>query len=104
MKKIISGTRYDTDKATLVFEASAGLPRSDFSWWQEAIYRTQKGRWFLVGSGGPMSRYAVTTGNETSGQSDQLRPISPDLAQEWLERYGTPELVETFFRDKIADA
>jgi hypothetical protein len=104
MKKIISGHRYDTDKATQIAYATGGAEyTTDFAWWEESLYRTPRGKWFLVGQGGPMSRYAVTTGNETTG-SESLRPISAGQAQEWLEHYGTPELLEKHFRAQIRDA
>ena len=104
MKKIISGRRYDTATATLVHEASANCPRNDFAWWSEDLYRTPKGIWFVVGEGGPMSRYAHTVGNTTTGSSDELRPISAQQAREWLEHYGTAELVEEHFRAELVDA
>ena len=58
MKAIINGLRYDTDKATLIGEASHGYA-SDFQHWEAGLYKTPRsGRFFLAGSGGPMTRWS----------------------------------------------
>lgn len=104
-KAIINGKRYNTETATLVDEWDNGLSYSDFKHCEESLYRTKKGSWFTLGSGGPMSRYARSVGGSmTSGDRDVIRPISADEAREWLERYGHDDLIEKFFAADIEDA
>jgi hypothetical protein len=103
MKKIINGSRYDTDKAECIATASSGHYTTDFAYWEESIYRTPRGRWFVAGEGGPMSRYSRSRGNETSGSED-IKPLDDKQAQEWLEHYGKPEQVEQYFAAAISDA
>lgn len=84
MKKIINGKRYDTATAKAVGEAGYSH-RGDFSYWAETLYRKNTGEYFLYGEGGPMSRYAVTTGqNEWSG-GEKIMPLTIEKAMEWAE-------------------
>ena len=84
MRKIIDGKVYNTDTAELIANASHAY-RGDFRWWDEDLYRTKKGRWFLHGEGGPMSSWAVavSTGGWSGGEG--LRALSEDEALEWCE-------------------
>lgn len=97
MKKIIDGLRYDSDKAIEVGYASYSYP-GDFENWEARLYKTPRsGRFFLAGRGGPMSRFAQSTGqNEWSGGSD-LIPMSVDEAREWAEQYLDADVVEMHF-------
>ncbi len=98
MKAIINGLRYDTDKAICIGEASHGYA-GDFSRWEAGLYRTPRsGRYFLAGSGGPMTRWArsVDSGNTRTG-GDGIFPMDADEAREWAERYLTTEEVESGF-------
>ncbi len=102
--RIINGLRYDTDKATEVATDSWGYA-SDFDHWVETIYVTDRGNWFLVGSGGAMSRYAVAVeGGGRGGSRDNVRPMSPDQVRAWLEAHGMTDALEHYFGDDIADA
>ena len=103
MKKIINGSRYDTAKATRIATASSEHPSSDFRYWEEAIYRTPRGRWFAAGSGGPMSRYSRSRGNTTSG-GDAIKPLTEEQARAWLESYdsaGALAALERYFAARI---
>jgi hypothetical protein len=104
MKAIINGKRYDTDKAVLVGEASSGLSRSDFGWWEAGLYKTPRsGAFFLAGSGGPRTRWAYSVGNMTSG-SEGIHPLEGAEALEWAERFLTRDQIEEHFGDVIEDA
>lgn len=103
-KAIINGKRYNTETATLVAEWGNGLSYSDFKHCEESLYRSKKGSWFTVGSGGPMSRYARAVGNMTGGSSDVVRPITADEARVWLERIGDADAIERHFANEIEDA
>jgi len=59
MKFTIDGQRFDTDKSEWIANACRDGFRTDFRWWSETLYRTPRSkRFFLVGEGGPMTRYA----------------------------------------------
>jgi len=102
--KIIAGKRYNTDTAELLGGAGAGYV-GDFAHWHEDLYRTKKGNFFLDGEGGPMSRYAVSEGNNTTGgSSENIIPLNPAEAAEWLEEHDWVIQLEKYFPDQIEDA
>jgi hypothetical protein len=109
MKTIIQGVRYDTEKATLIGEAdnlgAGASSTSDFSYWEATLYVTPKsGRYFIAGSGGPMTRFAHTVDKNSRSGGSRLIPISRDEALEWAEQYLSTDVVEEFFGDIIKDA
>lgn len=86
MKKVIQGVLCDTSTAKHLGSASY-LSSRDFTHWNEALYRTKSGRYFLYGEGGPASRYAVTIGqNEWSG-GEKIQLLSRETAMEWAEEH-----------------
>ena len=86
MKKVIQGVLCDTSTAKYLGSASY-LGDRDFAHWNEALYRTKSGKYFLYGEGGPASRYAVTIGqNEWSG-GEKIQPLSREAAMKWAEEY-----------------
>ena len=103
MQKIIDGKRYDTEKAKLIAEDSWSY-RSDFNHYEESLYLTTKGRWFLHGQGGPASKYAesVPGGGWTGGQA--IRPLTEQEAFEWFCHHADPEDAAEHFSDLIEDA
>jgi hypothetical protein len=84
MKKIIEGKRYDTETADLVHAWDNGIYGNDFKTCKESLYKTKKGSYFLYGSGGPMSKYAKPTGNNSVGSGSDIIPMSKEDAFEWL--------------------
>ena len=97
MKKIIVGKRYDTDKAILVGEVSYGH-QGDLERWEAGLYMTPRSKkFFLAGSGGPMTRFAKRVDqNSMSGGSDLVEMSDAD-ALAWAEQYLTPEEIEAHF-------
>ena len=96
MKKIIDGKRYDTDTAKEMGSDSFSN-RRDFHYWMETLYRKNTGEFFLHGEGGPMSRYAVTTGqNEWSG-GEKIIPLTLDAAKSWCEEHLDADAYEEIF-------
>ena len=61
MNKRINGKRYDTETAKEVGCVSWGAV-GDFRHSSETLYRKSTGEFFLYGEGGPLSEYAVATG------------------------------------------
>ena len=78
MKKIINGARYDTDTAKkLGFSQNA--PESDLDWYEEALYRTKSGKYFIHGVGGPRTKYASPRGDGGWCSGEAIVPISEDV-------------------------
>ena len=105
MKSIINGTRYDTEKAIEIGSASANCPCSDFGYWESRLYKTPKsGRYFLAGWGGPMTRYARSLGNNSSGGGEKIDPMTEAEALAWAEQYLEVDEVEAAFAHLIEEA
>lgn len=107
MKAIIHGVRYDTDKAIEVGEASGGSEFvTDFSHWSAKLYRTPRsGRYFIAGSGGPMTMFSRTVGqNEWTGGSAIIPFEDETAAFEWAQNHLDADVVEEHFSHLIEDA
>ena len=96
MKKIINGLLYDTSKAEVIsaFEKSSSRI---YDWWlgvqyqvhqRETLYRTKKGRYFILSSSEALGEH-----NET------IVPITEDEAFQWLIEHD-PEKAEKVFPGK----
>ena len=87
MKKIINGKLYDTDTAKEVGSwANAGGWR-DFHHLEETLYRKRTGEYFLLGDGGPATKYARRTEQNMWSGGSQIIPLSPETAREWAEEH-----------------
>ena len=73
MKKIINGKRYDTETANLCGNTSYSY-RGDFHFWREELYQKRTGEFFLYGEGGPMTKYSVSTGQNTWSGGEKIIP------------------------------
>lgn len=104
MKKILNGVRYNTEGAVEIGTASYANS-GDFQHWEATLYVTPKSkRFFIAGSGGPMSRFSQSVGqNEWAGGSD-LIPMSKEDALQWAEKYLDTEEFEKHFEGMIEDA
>jgi hypothetical protein len=98
MKAIIDGKRYDTEKATLVSEATNGA-KGDFHYWQAGLYRTRSpggGRFFVAGKGGPLTSFAQrVAGGMQNGA--RIIPMNIDEARQWAEQNLTVDEIEEGF-------
>lgn len=103
MKKIINRRMYNTETAKEIAEFSSGYHCGDFRRYDEALYRTKKGSYFLAGSGGPMTKYSERCG-DAWGHGSDLEPISRTQAIEWLEEHGYTDILESEFSDQIEEA
>lgn len=86
MKKIIAGKLYDTETAKEIGYWDNGIYGNDFRACEETLYLKKTGEYFLHGEGGPLSKYAVYHGNNTSG-SERIFPFTYDEAKEWAEKH-----------------
>lgn len=91
MKKIIDGKLYNTATATIIAEYWNGLGSSDFRNISEELYRTKKGKFFIAGNGGPMTKYSESCGDNSRCGGEKIIPLSESEAREWLEEHGTTE-------------
>lgn len=104
MRRVIEGKVYDTEKAIMVAEAEFGVS-GDFRHWHEALYKTAKGNYFLYGEGGPMTKYARDLGNNTTGGSSAITPLSRQEALRWCEEHDVDaEVIEKEFGDMVEEA
>lgn len=72
MRAVIDGKRYDTETAVLVAEWHNGRNISDFNHCDESLYRTKRGSWFIAGSGGANSAYAVELDGNFWGEAQRF--------------------------------
>jgi hypothetical protein len=105
MIKIIDGVRYDTDKAIEIGSASYSNS-GDFHHWDETLYKSPRsGRFFIAGSGGPMSKYSRQIEQNSWSGGSRIIPINADQAREWCEQYlEGDEWAQHFPADSIEDA
>ena len=96
MRKVIKGRTYNTETSKQIGSWDNGIYGGDFHSCQEDLYKNTKGAYFLAGQGGPLSKYAVTYGSETSG-SKELVPMTTEEAQEWVEERLDAEEYEAEF-------
>lgn len=106
MRAIINGVRYDTEKAVLVGEAD-NLRQvesvTDASYWEAGLYKTPRsGRFFIAGRGGPMSRFARGSGQNSWTGGSRIIPLDVEDALEWAEENLGAEAIEKHF--EIEDA
>ena len=74
MKKIICKKVYDTETSTLVKKVTFGY-FGDETGYEEILYKTDGGLYFLYVNGGPQSKYT----------KEDLARISADKAEKWLK-------------------
>ena len=95
MKKIINGSKYDTETAKMIAVNSYGQV-GDFSHWEEELYKTKSGKFFLYGEGGANSKYGVWEGNEGRGD-EKIMPMSVDEAKTWAKNALNGDTYEKAF-------
>lgn len=103
MRAVIAGKRYDTENAERIATWSSGHSLSDWHFIEESLYRTKRGNWFIAGQGGGLSRYRQFEGG-WSYPGEQIRPVSPEEAMQWLEEHGHFAKIEEYFADSVEDA
>ena len=84
MKKVIKGRIYNTEKAKQLNFKYVG-EFGDADGYEERIFLTKSGQYFIFGTGGPDSPYP----------QPKIKPIEKEQADEWLaELSGAKEIVE----------
>jgi hypothetical protein len=91
MKAIIEGKTYNTETADRICTLPCSAEGSgDFRYHDTDLYRTPKGTFFIAGVGGPMTMWARSVGNGTSGGSG-VRLVSADEARKIMEQADCDE-------------
>ncbi|WP_132408507.1 hypothetical protein [Neorhizobium sp. S3-V5DH] len=96
ISKIIDGLRYNTATAEEIcsFESESG--RGDFRHEVTTLYRTPRGRFFLAGRGGAMTRWAQPVqGGQSDGEG--LHPVGTAQARNFAEQHADEDTIARFF-------
>ncbi len=88
MKKIINNKTYNTETAQLIKEYWNGHEKGDDYYQLERLYKTENGDMFLYYTGGKHTEY--------EGHEDII-PLEPCDACNWLERIARTEAIERHF-------
>ena len=101
---VIEGKRYRIDTADYVADHHpSGVSRNDFNFYEDTLYLSPRGNWFIVGYGGAMSHWATSCGNGHSS-GDGCSPLTPVEAREKLEEWGEQGALEQYFGQDLEDA
>lgn len=73
MKKIICKVEYDTEASQFIDKVTVG-EYGDPTGYEECLFKTEGGKFFLYVSGGEESKYA----------KEDIKRLSPAKAEEWL--------------------
>ncbi len=76
MKKIIRNKEYNTESATMVKKFAQGYV-GDPAGYEETLYQTEEGLYFLYVNGGDESPY----------KAENIKSVSKAKAQEWLANH-----------------
>ena len=74
MKKIICKVEYDTEASELIEKRTFGA-FGDPAGYEECLYKTAGGKFFLYGNGGEKSAYT----------EESIKRVSAEKADEWLK-------------------
>ena len=75
MKKIICKVDYDTESSKIIKKKSFGSFGAADGY-EESLYKTETGKYFLYVNGGPESAYP----------KEDIKRMSAEKAKEWLEQ------------------
>ena len=91
MKKIINGRMYNTETAYKIQEWDNGMYGNDFRGCEETLYKKKTGEYFIYGSGGALSKYSISCGNNSCSGSSDIIPLQKNEARIWMETQGDPD-------------
>ncbi len=85
MKRVIDGKVYNTKTAICIGEWDNGCYANDFHACEESLYKTQKGQFFTAGSGGALSKYSQSSGQNSWEEGEGMKLLTYDQALVWCE-------------------
>jgi len=103
MKKIIKGKVYDTETARELATYANGGTWRDFNHLEETLYRKKTGEYFLFGEGGPATRYAEATGQNSWSGGSRIMPMTYQEATAWAEKHLDGDEYEEIFGAVVED-
>ena len=103
MKKIINGKVYDTDTAKEMAFWSNNLGPRDFSFVVETLYQKRTGEFFLLGEGGPSTKYAKSAGQNWWSGGSKIIPLDWESARKWAEDHLDADDYESIFGPVVED-
>lgn len=89
MRRIISGRRFDTEKATLIAQSSSSVRKGHPYYYQESLYQTPKGIWFLRGEGGSLTQWARPAEGGRRLRGANIYALSHKEVKAWLKAYAS---------------
>ena len=96
MRKIINGQMYDTEKAECLGSYDNGHCRNNINFYEEELYKTKKGNYFIYENGGSNSKCSIYIGGNYMGGSN-IYAVSEEKARKWAEKYlGTDDYIRIF--------
>lgn len=95
---VLAGRRYRAEAMEQVASYEFGRSPDDFSYTEEALYRSAKGSFLLVVEG-----WLHSTGDGTS-YGHAYAPLDRSQAMSWLEFRGRHEALTELFGDEVEDA
>lgn len=96
MRKTINGKLYDTGKSELIADNFSGYLMNDFRYCYERLYKTEDGRFFIHGDGGPWSDRTSFLG-ERYASREAIIPVSEATAKAFSEEYLSADDYEAVF-------
>lgn len=96
MRKVINHKLYDTETADYLGSTQEFPPRN-FRHFEEDLYRTGKGQFFLAGKGGGLSKYRQPTGDGMWCGGSDIFLLSESEAKDWVEQYLSVSDYESIF-------
>lgn len=99
MKKVIDGKLYNTETAILIHrDTSSSLSMSDFHYYDEGLYITKKGNYFLAGEGHAQTRWATSDRRSRSWGSGIIA-LNVNEALQWCEYAKVnPDIITEYFK------
>jgi hypothetical protein len=96
ISRIIDGLRYNTATATEICTFESDERRGDFRYEETTLYQTPRGRFFLAGHGGAMTRWTrPIQGGRAGGEG--LMPLGNVEARAFAEEHADEETVACLF-------
>ena len=101
MRKVLGGSKYDTETAKFLGSCEYGRP-GDFNHYREELYRTKSGKYFVYGEGGARTRYAGRSGDLWT-DGELIAPVTEDVAKQWAEKELSGDGYEAAFGAVVED-
>ena len=96
MKQIVNKVLVDTETSELLAYYSNGNDCGNFHWFEERLYLSKIGQFFLHGEGHGCSPYGWHFDN-MSGMGEKLVPLSADEVLGWLENRQITDNLEYIY-------